>query len=107
MYSRILQTTSLKLRVTLRAISPFSPTCTIAMPKNKAITIICIIAIELTGARMLLGNISTICSITDRRGVSTTSATALALMWMVGITPLRRLGTTNPNVTAKRVVVMK
>ena len=79
-YSRILQTTSLKLRVTLRAISPFSPTCTMAMPKNRAITITCIMDMELTGAMMLLGNISTICSITDRCGASTVDVATSGLI---------------------------
>ena len=67
----------------------------------------CIIAIELTGARMLLGNMLTIWSITDRCGVSMVSAVAAVLMWIVGRMPFSRLGTTSPSVTAKMVVAMK
>ena len=77
------------------------------MPKNRAITMTCIIAIELTGARMLLGNMLTIWSITDSCGISTTSAVASRLMWISGRMPFRREGTTSPSVTAKRVVAMK
>ena len=66
-----------------------------------------IIAMELTGVRILLGNIPTNWSITDVCATSRSSTGIAVSIWMSGRMPFKRVGTTSPRVTAKIVVAMK
>ena len=54
-YPKIFVIISLKLKITCLAASAFSPTWTMAIPMNKAMTITCIMELPRMGSRMFFG----------------------------------------------------